>query len=129
LAGASFGRPRKFGAKNAIPVTRGNLDNVRAGRYCDLMLDRKRLEPLVAQISEVLQTKPMRNAEVLQAANINDYRAGEDAIYELVQQGRVRIEADSTLTWIASNEKKGPRGVGAAARGTSSRPDRAQKRP
>jgi hypothetical protein len=92
------------------------------------MLDRRRLEPLVEQISQVLQAKSMRNVEVLQAAKIDDYRAGEDAIWELVQQGRVRIEPDSTLTWVVEHEEKRTRGAARSASGTVSRQERGAKR-
>lgn len=90
------------------------------------MVDRQRLQMMVAQISDVLQDQSMRNVELLRAAQIDDYRAGEDAIWELVQQGRVRIEPDSKLTWVVEpNEKKQTRGASSRA---VSRTERATKR-
>jgi hypothetical protein len=61
-----------------------------------------------AKFLSLLADKPMRNRELLDAAGVTDWRAGEDVVYELVQQGRIRIAADSQLHLIGKHE--GPRG-------------------
>lgn len=66
----------------------------------------KHEELLIQKIANVLKTskKQYRNRGLLKAARITDYRRGEDAIYTLVQQGKIRIKPDSVLEWIARNE-------------------------
>jgi hypothetical protein len=54
---------------------------------------------------ETLRSTPrrLRTSELLRVAGVCDRRAGEDAIWLLVQRGRIRIGPDSTLSLTSSD--------------------------
>ena len=57
-------------------------------------------DEMQSRILGALSEQPMRNRELLRVADIEDYRAGEDAIWELMQQDQIRMGADSVLSLV-----------------------------
>lgn len=60
-------------------------------------------EEITAALVHALSKRPMRNRELLSAARIDDYRRGEDQIWGLVSEGRIRIGPDSLLHLVSKN--------------------------
>lgn len=59
-----------------------------------------------SRILAVLRREPRRNRETLAAAGVLDYRAGGDAIYDLVKSGLVTIGPDSVMTINGDEDRK-----------------------
>lgn len=58
-------------------------------------------DELKIRLLKVLQGPPrMRTSQLLQAAGVTDRRAGEDAIWALVKEGKVSIGPDSVLRLV-----------------------------
>lgn len=55
---------------------------------------------LLSQLLAVLRVQRLRTQQLLAAAHVENRRAGEDAIWLLLQQGRVVIGPDSTLRLV-----------------------------
>lgn len=57
-------------------------------------------EKVKQKLIKILREKPMRTSQALRAARIKNRRAGENAIYALMQENRLRIGPDSVLYLI-----------------------------
>ena len=54
----------------------------------------------IKKLQDVIKNNRIRTSEAIEKAGFLDYKEGEDAIWKLVQNGKVKIANDSILIWI-----------------------------
>lgn len=61
---------------------------------------------LLTLSNDIQNNSPARSRDILERCGIADYRVGEDALYELVQSGKVEIKPDSVMSWVGKRKKR-----------------------
>lgn len=72
--------------------------------------DKAPLASMVEKLSaELKKGVVLRNRGLLEHCGIEDYRLGEDALYELYASGKAVVNPDSTIAWAAHKKHKSAR--------------------